>query len=69
MVFDVATPDAPRLLGRSPMFGNPVDLIVRGGVAIVVLGDWFGRTDDGAPPAVRTVRSSTFARRQSSVAQ
>jgi hypothetical protein len=49
MVFDVATPDAPRLLGRAPMFGAPVDLIVRDGVAVVVVGDWFGRTDGGAP--------------------
>src|SRR5262249_37713661 len=49
MVFDVATPDAPRLLGRAPMFGAPVDLIVRDGVAVVVVADWFGRPDGGAP--------------------
>jgi hypothetical protein len=49
MVFDVADPDHPRLLGRSPVFGTPVDMIVRSGVAIVVIGDWFGRLDDGTP--------------------
>src|SRR4249920_2462986 len=27
MVFDVTTPDQPRMLGRSPIFGNPVDMI------------------------------------------
>lgn len=49
MVFDVTVPDAPRLLGRSPIFGEPVDMIVRHGIAIVVIGDWFGRMDDGTP--------------------
>jgi hypothetical protein len=49
MVFDVTNPDQPRMLGRSPIFGNPVDMIVRNGVAIVVIGDWFGRLDDGTP--------------------
>jgi hypothetical protein len=49
MVFDVTAPDRPRLLGRSPIFGYPVDMIVRDGVAIVVIGDWFGRMDDGTP--------------------
>lgn len=49
MVFDVTNPDQPALLGRSPIFGQPVDMIVRNGVAIVVVGDWFGRMDDGTP--------------------
>lgn len=49
MVFDMTTPDQPRMLGRSPIFGNPVDMIVRNGIAIVVIGDWFGRMDDGTP--------------------
>jgi hypothetical protein len=49
MVFDVTNPDRPRMLGRSPIFGNPVDMIVRNGVAVVVIGDWFGRMDDGTP--------------------
>jgi hypothetical protein len=49
MVFDVTDPDRPALLGRSPIFGDPVDMIVRNGVAIVVVGDWFGTMDDGTP--------------------
>jgi len=49
MVFDVTTPDQPRMLGRSPISGNPVDMIVRDGIAIIVVGDWFGRMDDGTP--------------------
>jgi hypothetical protein len=49
MVFDVTNPDQPALLGRSPIFGDPVDMIVRNGVAIVVVGDWFGTMDDGTP--------------------
>jgi hypothetical protein len=49
MVFDVTNPDKPALLGRSAIFGQPVDMIVRNGVAIVVVGDWFGRMDDGSP--------------------
>jgi len=49
MVFDVTAPDRPRMLGRSPIFGNSIDMIVRNGVAIVVIGDWFGRMDDGTP--------------------
>ncbi|HET7502515.1 MAG TPA: beta-propeller domain-containing protein [Kofleriaceae bacterium] len=49
MVFDVTNPDQPTLLGRSPIFGQPVDMIVRNGVATVVIGDWFGMMDDGSP--------------------
>ncbi len=49
MVFDVTDPDHPSLLGRSPIFGQPVDMIVRNGIAIVVIGDWFGAMDDGTP--------------------
>jgi len=49
MVFDVTNPDRPRMLGRSPIFGTPVDMIVRNGIAVVVIGDWFGRMDDGTP--------------------
>ena len=37
MVFDVTNPDRPALLGRSPIYGQPVDMIVRNGVAIVSL--------------------------------
>jgi hypothetical protein len=49
MVFDVADPDHPALLGRSPIFGHPVDMIVRDGIATVVIGDWFGAMEDGTP--------------------
>ena len=49
MVFDVTNPDQPALLGRSPIFGQPVDMIVRNGVATVVIGDWFGKMEDGTP--------------------
>lgn len=49
MVFDVADPDHPALLGRSAIFGDPVDMIVRNGMAIVVVGDWLGTGDDGQP--------------------
>jgi hypothetical protein len=49
MVFDVSNPDAPKLIGRSPIFGDPVEMLVRNGFAIVVVGDWYGRMDDGTP--------------------
>ena len=49
MVFDVTDPDHPSLLGRSAIFGDPVDMIVRNGIATVVIGDWFGTMEDGTP--------------------
>jgi hypothetical protein len=49
MVFDVSNVDHPTLLGRSPIYGSPVDMIVRNGVAIVVVADWYGTMDDGTP--------------------
>jgi hypothetical protein len=49
MVFDVSDVNAPKLLGRSPIFGSPVEMVVRNGVAIVVVADWYGRLDNGAP--------------------
>ena len=49
MVFDVTNVDQPKLLGRSPIFGTPVDMIVNAGIATVVVGDWYGAQDDGAP--------------------
>ncbi|MGC4093378.1 MAG: beta-propeller domain-containing protein [Polyangiaceae bacterium] len=49
MVFDVSNVDAPRLLGRSPIYGYPNQMIVRNGVATVVLSDWYGKMDDGTP--------------------
>jgi hypothetical protein len=49
MVFDVSNVDSPALLGRSPIYGSPVDMIVRNGIAIVVVADWYGQMDDGTP--------------------
>ena len=56
MVFDVTDPDHPALLGRSAIFGDPVDMIVRNGMAIVVVGNWLGTGDDGQPFHVSIVR-------------
>jgi hypothetical protein len=49
MVFDVTDVDHPNLLGRSAIYGDPVDMVVNNGIAIVVVGDWYGRMDDGTP--------------------
>jgi hypothetical protein len=49
MVFDVTNVDKPRLLGRSAIYGTPVDMIVNQGIATVVVGDWYGKNDDGTP--------------------
>ncbi len=49
MVFDVSDVDHPALLGRSPIYGSPVDMIVHNGVAIVVVADWYGAMEDGTP--------------------
>ncbi|MEP7050325.1 MAG: beta-propeller domain-containing protein [Pseudomonadota bacterium] len=49
MVFDVSNVDAPVLLGRSPIYGSPVEMIVRNGIASVVVADWYGTNDVGAP--------------------
>ncbi|HXJ23820.1 MAG TPA: beta-propeller domain-containing protein [Polyangia bacterium] len=49
MVFDVTDVDNPTLLGRSAIYGTPVDMIVRNGVAIVVVADTYGQLDDGTP--------------------
>ena len=49
MVFDVTDVDHPALLGRSPIYGSPVDMIVRNGVAIVVVADWYGQLANGSP--------------------
>jgi hypothetical protein len=49
MVFDVSQVDAPKLLGRSPIYGDPVEMIVRNGIASVVVSDWYGTTEDSKP--------------------
>jgi hypothetical protein len=49
MVFDVTNVDQPTLLGRSPIFGTPVEMFVSNGIATVVVADWYGALDDGTP--------------------
>ena len=49
MVFDVSDVDHPRLLGRSPIYGSPIEMIVRDGIASVVVADWYGTMEDGTP--------------------
>jgi hypothetical protein len=49
MVFDVTSPDQPKLLGRSAIFGTPVQMFVNGGIAVVVVADWYGVLDSGQP--------------------
>ncbi len=49
MVFDITNVDAPTLIGRSPIYGSPVDMVVNNGIAIVVVADWYGQLDDGTP--------------------
>ncbi|MFO0677561.1 MAG: beta-propeller domain-containing protein [Polyangiaceae bacterium] len=49
LVFDVSNRDEPVLVGRSPIFGSPVEMVVRQGVATVVVADWYGTMDDGTP--------------------
>lgn len=57
MVFDVTDVTKPKLLGRSPIYGQPVEMIVRTGVAHVVVADWYGAMDDGSPFHGSIVRS------------
>jgi hypothetical protein len=49
MVFDVSDVDQPRLLGRSPIYGSPIEMVVRDGLASVVVADWYGTMADGTP--------------------
>jgi hypothetical protein len=48
MVFDITNPDAPALLGRHAIFGDPQEMTVSNGICVVVVGDWYGY-DSGAP--------------------
>jgi hypothetical protein len=58
MVFDVSNVDAPKLLGRSAIYGSPVEMIVRNGIASVVVADWYGTDDQGQPFYGSIVRAS-----------
>src|SRR5580700_5910588 len=49
MVFDITNPSAPTLIGRSPIFGDPQEMTVQNGIAVVVVGDWYGQNVDGSP--------------------
>ncbi len=49
MVFDVSDVDHPKLLGRSAIFGQPIEMLVRNGIAVIVVADWYGQLDDGTP--------------------
>lgn len=49
MVFDVTNVDQPKLLGRSAIFGTPVQMFVNNGVAVIVVADWYGMLDSGQP--------------------
>lgn len=49
MVFDITNVDTPTLLGRSPIYGSPIEMVVHNGIASVVVSDWYGTTDDGKP--------------------
>ena len=67
MVFDIANVDNPRLLGRSAVFGTPVEMYVRNGIATIVIGDWYGNASDGSPfhgSVVRTVNAQNPAAMQ-----
>src|SRR5215472_3617903 len=49
MVFDISNVDHPKLVGRSPIFGDPQEMFIQNGVAVVVVGDWYGTNIDGSP--------------------
>ena len=49
MVFDVTNPDHPALLGRSPIFGSPVDMVVNNGIATSWSATGTAQLDDGTP--------------------
>jgi hypothetical protein len=49
MVFDVSDVDHPKMLGRSAIYGSPVEMLVRNGIAVIVVADWYGQLDDGTP--------------------
>ncbi|MDP9036515.1 MAG: beta-propeller domain-containing protein [Myxococcota bacterium] len=49
MVFDVTNVDQPKLLGRSAIYGSPVQMFVTNGIAVIVVADWYGTMDNGQP--------------------
>jgi len=57
-VVDLADPAAPRLRSRLAVSGTPVDLYLRGSLALVVVSDWFAYEPAVAGGAARPVRGS-----------
>jgi len=49
MIFDITNPDAPALIGRAPIFGDPQEMTVSNNIAVVVVGDWYGNDELGHP--------------------
>ena len=49
MIFDITNVDAPRLVGRAPVFGDPQEMYLDGNTAVIVVGDWYGTGTDGSP--------------------
>jgi hypothetical protein len=47
MVFDLTNVDAPKLLGRYPIVGSPVQMFVNGTIAVIVVADWYGTVNGG----------------------
>jgi uncharacterized secreted protein with C-terminal beta-propeller domain len=40
-IIDVSNPDAPALVGRAPILGQPVDMYLENGLAYVIVSDYF----------------------------
>ncbi|MBI5069567.1 MAG: beta-propeller domain-containing protein [Deltaproteobacteria bacterium] len=57
-IVDLADPAAPRMLARVPVTGTPVDLYLRGSVALVVVSDWFSYLPADGGSVTRPVRGS-----------
>jgi len=57
-VLDLADPSAPRLRSRLALAGTPVDLYLRGSVALVVVSDWFSYLPADGGHVARPVRGS-----------
>lgn len=49
MAFDIQDVNNPKLLGRAPIYGSPVEMIAFQNTATVVVGDWYGVDETGAP--------------------
>ena len=61
MVFDISTSIHPKLIGRSPIFGSPVEMVVHDGKATVVVADWYGTMETARRSTARSSAASTRA--------